>query len=73
MGADEVKAWSDALGPTLIAVIALVVVVFPMIRRNREEKPETPAALQVTLALMRRDLDDHEDRLKVLETKRTRA
>lgn len=72
MGADEVKAWSDALGPTLIAVIALVVVIVPMLKRNRDEKAETPAALQVTLALMRRDLDDHEERLKALEAKRTR-
>jgi hypothetical protein len=69
MGADEVRAWSDALGPTLIAVIALVVVVVPMLRRNRDEKQETPASLQVMLALMRRDLDDHEARLKALEGK----
>jgi hypothetical protein len=73
MGADEVQAWSDALGPTLIAVIALVVVIVPMLKRNREERAETPAALQVDLALMRRDIDDLDNRVKALETKRTRT
>ena len=72
MGADEVKAWSDALGPTLVAVIAIAVIVVPMLRRSWSEKAETPAALQVDLALMRRDIDDINERLKAIEAKRTR-
>lgn len=68
MGADEVKAWSDALGPTLIAVIALVVVVIPMLRRNRDEKQETPAALQVEIALIKARLDAIEERVSNMDT-----
>lgn len=73
MGPDEVKAWSDALGPTLIAVVALAVVIVPLMRRNRDEKHELPAGTQVDLALMKKAIDDHEARIKALETKRTRG
>ena len=41
LNADQVKAWTDAVGPTLMAVIllliALRVLVWPMVKRERKE------------------------------------
>jgi hypothetical protein len=73
MGADEAKAWADAIGPTAVMVLALVLIVLPALRRASSEKHELPASTQVDLALMRKTLDDHEARLKAIEAKRTRA
>jgi hypothetical protein len=55
MGPTDVKAWSDALGPTLIAVIALVVVILPMLRRDRQESGGD-SDIKVRLALMEREI-----------------
>ena len=73
MGADEAKAWADAIGPTAVMVVALVLVVLPALRRANSEKHEIPASMQVDLALMKKTQDDHEARIKALETKRTRS
>jgi len=80
MGPDEVKAWSDAVGPTLIAVIALVLVVIPMIRRSRSEGHETAADVQVDIAIIKercgqhgKDIADLQSRVAHLEQPKSRA
>lgn len=60
MGPTEIKAWSDALGPTLIAVIALVMVVLPMLKRNKTEQPHADISTAVKL-------ENHEGRIVALE------
>ena len=67
MGPDDVAAWSDAVGPTFIAVIALAVVIIPLLRRARSETHDLPAAVQVEIALMKADVADHEKRVDALE------
>jgi len=80
MGPDEVKAWSDAVGPTLIAVIALVLVVIPMIRRSRSEGHETAADVQVDIAIIKercgqhgKDIADLQSRMAAMETPKSRT
>lgn len=60
MGPTEIKAWSDALGPTLIAVIALVLVVLPMLKRNKTEGGQSDISVAVRL-------ENHEGRIAALE------
>lgn len=37
MGPDEIRAWADAVGPTALIAVFLVVVLIPMLRRDRNE------------------------------------
>jgi len=68
MGPAEVAAWSNAVGPTFIAVIALVVVVFPVIRQMLSGKHDETADA-VSEALMKRDITDLDERLDALEAR----
>jgi len=69
MTPDELKGWVDQLGTPLIAVILLIMVVIPLIRRTMKEGQEAPAALQVEIALIKAKLDDILVRLKIQEDK----
>jgi len=80
MGPDEVKAWSDAVGPTLIAVIALVLVVIPMIRRSRVSQSRSAADVQVDIAIIKercgqhgKDIADLQSRMAAMETPKSRT
>ena len=69
MTPDELKGWIDQLGTPLIAVILLIMVVIPLIRRTMKEGQEAPAAMQVEIALIKAKIDDMLVRLKILEDK----
>ena len=69
MTPDELKGWADQLGTPLIAVILLIMVVIPLIRRTMKEGQEAPAAMQVEIALIKAKIDDMLVRLKILEDK----
>lgn len=67
MTPDELKGWVDQLGTPLIAIILLIMVVIPLIRRTMKEGQEAPAALQVEIALIKAKIEDILHRLKILE------
>lgn len=69
MTPEQLKGWVDQLGTPLIAVILLIMVVIPLIRRTVKEGQETPAALQVEIALMKAKIEEILVRLKILEDK----
>ena len=66
----ELKNWTDQLGTPLIAIILLIMVVIPLIRRTMKEGQEAPAAMQIEVALMKARLSDIEMRLKAVEARR---
>jgi len=66
---DELKGWIDQLGTPLIAVILIIMVVIPLIRRTMKEGQEAPAAMQVEIALIKAKIEEILMRLKILEDK----
>ena len=69
MTPDELKGWIDQLGTPLIAVILIIMVVIPLIRRTMKEGQEAPAAMQVEIALIKAKIEEILMRLKILEDK----
>ena len=69
MGPDDVTAWTNAIGPTLVAVIALAVVIIPMLQRNKSEGPKSDTAVAVKLENHEGRIAAHDKRLDALEKK----
>jgi len=61
---DDITEWSNALGPTFVAVVILAILVVPMIRRDRKEEHEVPVSLQVWMARMEMRIEALEKKLK---------
>ena len=75
MGPDDITAWSAALGPIGTLVIVLAVFVIPILRRGNPEPDTTGvdmALLKERAERHKERLDDHDNRIKALENRRTR-
>ena len=61
---DDITEWSNALGPTFVAVVILALLVIPMVRRDKKEDHDLPAAVQVWMARMEMRIDALEKKMK---------